>query len=180
MVKGKKPKKQLTGSIVGSDKQSIFAKFSKKTWLIFGGILILLVVTTIGLVTKSYLDREKPKEQKAVAVVVCDEKLITEASKSMAPEKYKQLKKVVDKIMQLPNYEKDPNCLYPVVVYYVNFHDETNAEMYYKKLAVVYDEKQGFSDHFGKYYAKLKDLQERLSGLQQFNAQRESNAMYSN
>ena len=72
--------------------------------------------------------------------------ILLEASSFLAPEKSTELKPIVEKIRALPNYDKDPNCLNVVVIYYINTTDPKNAREMFDKLTKVYNPKRGFAD----------------------------------
>lgn len=57
-----------------------------------------------------------------------------EAAKVLNPTASTKLRSVVTKIEKMKNYDKDPNCLYPIVVYYMNISDSKAARPHFNKL----------------------------------------------
>ena len=52
--------------------------------------------------------------------------------------KPEELKKIVDEIMNITDYQKDQNCLYPIVKYYLLIGDSGKAREYFNLYKKVY------------------------------------------
>lgn len=73
-----------------------------------------------------------------------------------------KLKKVVDEIRKQPGFTNDPNCLYPLVIYYANISDEVNARKMFNQLKTVYLPRRGFVKALGKDTLNIKQLQQKV------------------
>jgi hypothetical protein len=96
---------------------------------------------------------------------VCSEQTLKLASRYLSPSNVAKLKEVVNNIQKTPNYQQDPNCLYPVVAYYINISDSHNGSMYLNKLEKVYKPSQGFSKYLGSTYV-ISTLKNDIKSIQ--------------
>lgn len=155
-------------------------KLSKKILVIglacLGGLVF--IVLTVAL-TRSVLNNKDDSVQRmAVCTTKASNNIAVEASRFLPPSQYKQLKVVNDKIQKLPNYEKDPNCLFPIVQYYVYTNDEKNAKLYYNKLVLVYDSKTGFDKYYTAYAKNLDDVKKSIDNVVAYNQQAQKNVKH--
>lgn len=79
------------------------------------------------------------------------------------------------KIKNIKGYNKDPNCLYFLVNYYLSKGDPNNASTYLKELEKVYNPKQGFSGMFVQSLS-LSTLKDEVNTLQQSFTQAQTNS----
>ncbi len=101
--------------------------------------------------------------------------LLRQAVPLSTQPKYLQLKKVVDKIQKLPDYQRDPNCLYMVITYEVNAADAGSASDNFNKLVKVYNPNVGFTPYLGRG-ASLQALQTSINTLKQVLEQSKTNS----
>ena len=117
-------------------------KRSRSKRLVAIVIFILLVVIVAGAVLyEKEVKNDNPKETyttNACAALYGDMRTAIDA------QDYQKYKELVDKVVAVPGYDKDQNCLYPLVDYYSTTGNATQSREYYDKLALAYDQK-GFS-----------------------------------
>lgn len=65
--------------------------------------------------------------------------ILKEAGTSLDPSGYIMLGETISKIKKIPKFERDPNCLYPIVIYYINTSDYINSRLYLSKMEKVYN-----------------------------------------
>lgn len=168
--------KPIPGAVISEDEKRSPLRFLKSKKFLLGSLIILLVVI-IGIATVSlwkYKDR---------TVVVCRSGpggIIQEATEGLKARDIQKLQPVVEKIKQLPNYEQDPNCLYPMVVYYASISDRSSANMYYAKLEKAYDPKVGFAQEYQQVGASMENVKKQVEFVDNLQQQINNNAIYSN
>lgn len=140
-------------------------KLSKKYMIILLGTVLILVIGFIIL----FFTKTNNKLPLNDVCTKYNSGLLNQAQASIADNNYPQLLKVVNRIKSLPGYTKDPNCLYPLVYYYVNIGDVKNSNISLAYLEKVYKPKQGFSKLFTNPLT-IKQLNADVSSLD-FNAQ---------
>jgi hypothetical protein len=158
------PKETLVG--VGDSQK----KLPRSKLLLIAAIVLGVVLLGVGV--WSYL---KYREAKSI---VCGDKLSQQAAASLTPSNYQVLKVIVDRIAKLPNYEKDPNCLYPIIQYDVYVKNEKDAQDKLAKLQKVYNPKKGFNDAYDPWVKDLKQVEERVAEIKKFNEQVNKNKIY--
>lgn len=137
-------KKTVKPTVVSGD----FHK-KKKLPYIIAGVVIIVALILVGVWVG--LKKSQPSKPKAATVsTACTDKsangILAQAAPLLKPTQRAQLKPIVDKIKALPDYDRDPNCLAVVTVYYVNLGDSTNARQYYEKLNAVYKPNKGYDN----------------------------------
>jgi hypothetical protein len=136
-------------------------QLDKKRLLLFSGFT-LLVFTSVFLFIKYDPLAAKSQCNRSGSSVLYDE-----ASKALDTGSIADMKAITEKIQKEKNYQKDANCLYPLVAYYVFMQDADNATVYYVKLTEVYDEKDKFAAVYGKQGIKnLNDVKSSVDALQ--------------
>lgn len=160
-------KKVETGGLSNSSDKAAAKKVTgfripNKKALAIGLGLIAIVIAGIIAVTTS---REvKP----AVTTRGCSSSLNRQAATVLAPERLEQLDPIVDKIVKIPGYEKDANCLYIVLAFYINSSNASNSQRYLSKLERVYNPKVGYDPALEAAQAKTPaELQPTVDFLQQ-------------
>lgn len=108
-------------------------KPSKRALLLAGGLILLFV--SVG--AFRYLSLHKKTTNKVEAQKVCDEDTISKASTLLEPDKTDQLTPIFESIQKLPNNDKDANCLYIQLVYYLNRFDAPNSRSILNKLLAL-------------------------------------------
>lgn len=108
---------------------------------------IFIVLLSVILVSAGtyYLFKTNMNKAEKLACINSNRQLLSEASRNFAPEKSNELKKTIDKIQSLHSYQKDPNCLNVLTIYYINVTDSKNARESFDKLTKVYNQNDGFA-----------------------------------
>ena len=119
-------------------------KFSKKYIIILLGTVLILVIGFIIL----FFTKTNNKLPLNDVCTKYNSSLLNQAQASIADNNYPQLLKVVNRIKSLPGYTKDPNCLYPLVYYYVYAGYVSTAKNYLSLLYKVYVPNKGYSPIF--------------------------------
>lgn len=91
--------------------------------------------------------------------------VLKEAAKFLEPSKSADLKKTINKIQTIKGYEKDPNCLNPIVTYYINVSDYQNAKFYMDMLEKRYATNSSFSNQLGSGVKNIATLRSDIAFL---------------
>ena len=103
-----------------------------------------------------------------------------ETSKFLYPQSYKALEPIVSKILKTHNYDKDVNCTYTVLYYYISIGDVKNAQVYFSKLQNVYSSKTGFTKSYRSKVSSLEDLKKQMDALSHASDQVKKNEIFTN
>lgn len=134
--------------IVGIHKKSVYSR--QKKVLIFGVIVVAIAGLTVYLIrSRTHHSRQQVAKPGQVCSGTDKIALLNEAEASILSNDTLKLKAVNSKIQKLQGYEQDSNCLYPVVIYYLNISDQVNSRLYLNKLVKAYDPVKGFSSALG-------------------------------
>lgn len=180
------PQKPFKGEVKAVSRWRVAAsKYLNKTLHVYKRIprqirFLLLVVLILLIAIPSWIAyRDHQRDAKAVKSICSTapggvlEKaapLLNKVSKNA------DLKKIVDSIQATPNYSRDPNCMYPIVSYYINTGDYDNAKTNLDKLVVVYDPQKGFSSALGTYTKNISTLKADVNYLNTFNQELKKNS----
>jgi type VI protein secretion system component VasK len=131
-------------------------------------LAVALILTAGGyLGYRYYKNRQNSASKKTVDV--CGSKyqgnLLQEAGDNLQPQSVEKLKPYVDKILGLNNYEKDPNCLYVVTLYYINISDSDQADRYNKLLQPLYDGQNKFNSYIQQPILSKDELNSVINNL---------------
>lgn len=125
-------------------------RLTKKTWFIIAILMLAILALGIGFaptITKKYKSMSK--------VSVCSDATLGEAAGVMGRDKVFELKPIAEKIQNTKDYDRDPNCLYVVLGYYINSYDPDNAKKHLTMLKKVHDPNIGYKAPLG---SKVKDI----------------------
>lgn len=100
-------------------------------------------------------------------VNICSQEILKEAGGYLDISQTDKLKPVIDKIKNLKDYQKDPNCLNPIVTYYFYTNNYNDAQSNLDLLVARYDSKKGFSSDLGPKARSLDGLKADVAGLKQ-------------
>lgn len=138
----------------------------RKAWLtsIIGAIILIIIA---GLVV-FFINRNNTK---TTATDACSSKstqyILKEASPLLSPTvEVTKLQSLVSKIQQISNYQKDPNCLYPIVLYYINTSNAKESSFYLNEFLNAYGPGHGFSPLLGPVYP-TSTLKADVAAIQQ-------------
>lgn len=152
---------------------------SKRTIVVVVSV-IGVIILSMGLVFSIY--NKKKSKDTVEASDACTSKaagdILKQASQKLAPEKTKELKPYVDKIKTLKDYDKDPNCLYLVVVYDVNTHNDAQASQNYSRFNEVYNNKVGLDSKLSSESNPQENLKNKVDNLYRFKKELNSNVIY--
>lgn len=93
-------------------------------------------------------------------------KFMQTVSDDTAFHRIPNLKSDVAKIRIIKNYDRDQNCLYPMVSYYIYTGDIKNARKYYDKLSRLYNKSKGLEKIYGKSATPLNTLSTYIEVLE--------------
>ncbi len=111
-------------------------------WLAVAGIVLLAIIGAVVLST----NRTTPK---LVAAHACSDSFIVQRANPALQQSDTNVITALAKLVQTKsNYDKDPNCLYIVTLYYGVIADKSNTKASFTKLKTIYDPKVGFSPAF--------------------------------
>lgn len=151
-----KQKVEATVSVQPPTKKFLHLRKPKR-WLL--GVLIAIVVAAVIFGTIEYFyNRSKNTVANNQCSTKAEQPLLQQAGSELYSVKVSKLGQTINKIQKIPNYQNDQNCLYPIVVYYINTGDSQNANKYLQELKKVYDSKKGFSTYFAPVKS-ISDLQ---------------------
>lgn len=142
--------------------------------ILLGGLALVLIGVLACVVTVIVINhRKKPVAGKVVANYSCSTKLQTNLKQAaglidfnLSPDKTAQLQKIVDKIKKTDKYTLDPNCLYPMVFYYIKIGDPANAQTNLDLLKRVYNPPKDYSAAIGYPVYSVKVLESDIKFLQ--------------
>lgn len=121
----------------------------KKSFL---GIVVLVILLLVVVIIWHDHSKKKIQPKAVTASAVCTNQAnsptLSQAAGAIYQNDVVTLGQVVPKLKSIPSYQYDPNCLYALVIYYLDVDDVQNANLYLTKLEAVYNSKQGFSAMF--------------------------------
>ena len=97
------------------------------------------------------------------------------AATLLEPSKTKELKILVDEIKTKNNYDKDPNCLLPITLYYMNIEDEVSADKYISLIERVYSPTGKFASAYQPRIKNLDDLKSNYTYLKKLHQSDKNN-----
>lgn len=104
--------------------------------------------------------------------------ILRDAAVFISGQKIDDLGKMVKKVQQIPGYENDQNCLYPIVKYYTMIGDSKKSRDYYDKFLKVYDAKKGIAPIFGPNAGKSNELKDQVESREKQRSEAEKNSFY--
>jgi hypothetical protein len=128
------------------------------------GLIILGVVIFVALLLSAawYLYAKTNSKEGAKTTDPCSGKLLDEAAGLLYPTdftKSAQLQSLAAKIVKSDNYDKYPNCLYPVMQSYVYMGDLDKAIQTFNKLEAVYGDGSSFASQ--RFVTNINNLREQ-------------------
>ena len=121
---------------------------SARFWAIT--IVILILVCGIFVFYNTQQDNTRKPTDDRGAKTNCSEQtteactVLKEAVALLDPGKVKELSVIVEKIIKIKGYDKDPNLLYVILTYYINLSDGGNSRKTYDSLKNIYNENVGY------------------------------------
>lgn len=136
-----------------------FAKPTKKG--LFAIVVVLLLVGTLA--TFGYMNYTDRQTDKLLAQGGCSNQLIQDVLPYMQDGYARQMQPHIETILALPEFDRDPNCLYIVTLYEANLGNVEQAKRYLAQLEEVYNERRGFSPYFGHNTVSIEKLREKIA-----------------
>ena len=131
-------------------------------------VLVILIIGIVGLGAK-YLKGQYDSTH------MCNGRenspIYVEAANNLTQTKYQELEKTIQKIKKQDSYQKDPNCLYPIVGYYVIVGEVSNAKTAYSELEKVYNADRKFVKVYGPTVTTVNDVKAQIDTLDKVNEQ---------
>lgn len=106
------------------------------------------------------------------ASITKDAAIILDASKNGS---LRDLGKAIEPILADPEHEKDPNCMYPIVRYYLSISDAEKSKTAFVKFEQVYE--KGFADDL--YFADLESLRGQVDHQAKITEEAGANMLFS-
>lgn len=155
-----------------------FYKNKKVVTRIIGiSIVALVIVFTLG-----YLVLKKPPAPQADIYAVCSTPQNNYLLKQAVPlfnynsSNIVALGGIISKIEKLPNYQKDPNCDYVVLTYYIYTGNLASASIYMTRLEQSYNSKKGYSEILAPSAKSISNLKRQIAEIQQAYKQAQKNS----
>jgi hypothetical protein len=143
----------------------------KLTGLVGIGVGLLIVVILITFLISRHVGDSDTTSSTMSHSAQCGQSgsnsLLKEAAGNLSPAQSASLAPIVQKIMKVPDYKNDPNCLYPVVVYYINMGDATNGRTYLDAYKSAYSMSATYKSYFGNATIAPADLESSVALLEQ-------------
>lgn len=142
------------------------ARLDKKARIVLAVVIVILVfasvITGFVLINSNSEDSNDTK-----SIATCSGQLLDEAASILYPIDYaktEQLQALNARIVNLPEYDKDPNCLYPVMQGYVFTGYLSKAVETFKKFESVYGDGSQFASD--KYVVNLDSLRQEAEAFE--------------
>ena len=145
---------------------------NKNIILIVSLIILAIVIIVVAIVEIN----KKVSEDTAMAVCTTQANLpvLMTAMSDIYQQNTGNLGNDIQNIETINNYQHDPNCLYPIVYYYINTSNEQQASIYLNKIKDVYSTKVGFNPVIGEVES-LQSLESDVAFMKQNSATIKSN-----
>lgn len=175
MLKKAFKKKQVEGSVTGTDKSkgllSRLKPKGKKQSLIALVIVLLLFGGLAYWLVKQQGD--------SLACSGRNNQISYDAVGAMNPANTKSLEIVTDKIRVRKGYQEDPNCLYPIVTYYIYKNDAAKANENLSLLEKA-SQKNGKLSEAYDGLPGIDGLKQQVETINSINEQIKTNAQFFN
>ena len=154
---------QQVSGVVGSKA----SRGGRGKWFVLAGIVALSLVATAAYVAMN--KQKQATSEKLVASSVCKDDTSKQAAGFMngngdSPE----YGKLTQKIKEMKDYDRDPNCLYVLLKYNLSKNLSNNNDTYMSRLEKVYDPNTGFSREFSNP-SSLQALREQVAQMKSLN-----------
>ena len=137
--------------VVVVSKKNFFHKNLR--WL----IPLIVVVIAVGIIAIVININSNKNNQN-----VCSNSIINQAYSNFSPNNINSLSTTVSTITKLKNYQKDPNCMYILTIYYINIANPTKAQ---NSLNTVIKDKTIKLDQLLLKHSSLSKLNQTISYL---------------
>jgi hypothetical protein len=126
-------------------------------------IMLVVAVLIIGIASITWHNH-----QKKITKVnnPCSDALLKEAAANFDGKKLAALEKIVAQIKSIPNYQRDPNCMYVLTSYYITSSDPANASKSFGLLKQDYKPTPGFSPILQTNSTTMSTLESEIIALE--------------
>ncbi len=138
------------------------AKFVKITFAMFPILIVLVIGVAMYKSTTKFADTDLCRGATTSPIY-------KEAGAVLNPQAMAKLKTVVDRIVTMKHYDRDPNCMYPITIFYINSGNAKEARTNYDKLARTYNAKKGFSKDLGPLVLPIDRIEQQVVLLEAVN-----------
>lgn len=140
---------------------------------------LVILLGAAGVAYYYFVYKESKKEvNNQCSTQAVQDTILRDAGVIIPDKKIDELGKMVKKIQQIPDYEKDHNCLYPIVKYYAMIGEAGKSRDYYNKFLKVYDAKKGMAPIFGRNAGKSGELKTEVEAREKQKSEAEKNSFY--
>jgi hypothetical protein len=129
-------------------------------------LVAVLVIVLCFIWYKHVHDRRVVVASEQACITGSNETTLKQAYKAIAAPNVVTQKQLITKLQMIPNYQKDPDCLYPIVMYYINVDDPQAASTNLNLLANVYNPKKGYGYFPGYPIESIATLKQDVATLQ--------------
>jgi hypothetical protein len=145
-----KPTATGKGSVIPAVVSTTPPRNSQKRSLYIGGAAAIVVLIIVGFVWYRHDHNHNAQVSAAVVCTVsAHSSTLIQAAGAMYSDNIPAQAAAVNKIKEIPNYQRDPNCLYPMIIYYINTEDTKDANLYLSDYQAVYNSRKGLSGEYG-------------------------------
>ena len=137
-----------------------------------GGVIVVFLVTIACIILISHLTKPKPKIATNVCSTQPEENQISNIPTLIKFSNATQFNKTAQNILTLQNYQKDPNCLFVLTMYYSEKGDITNAQKTLTEFNQIY-KNQSLNNNLVAYES-VSELRQYVSATQKQAQQSES------
>lgn len=152
----------------------------KKRYIIIAAVVTIILISASVIVwlimQNNSAQDQSTSTQKVTVANVCSDDLIREANEPLASQDQVALGAVIDKIISIDGYDRDPNCLYITLQYSIAAGDAAASSNYFAKLERVFNSAVGYSNAFTVALTPLATLRQNVAFLKQSTAQDATNS----
>jgi hypothetical protein len=130
---------------------------------IVGVILLVVIIVTALIVFLHNKSSTKPGVECSTSSMASTMEEASPLLKNGGGSDTNKFKQVVTKIQSIKNYQQDPNCLYPIVAYYISTGDTQSATTYLTKLQAVYKPSVGYNQYIAPNALTIAQLKSEIS-----------------
>lgn len=140
--------------------------------------LTIVIVLIVGIAGGAAWGFMQLRNKKTSVCTGGENGLATQAAAVLNPDTVNELGEVVKNIQGTKNYETDPNCLFPVVQYYIYTSNQQAAQDSFNKLQAVYGDSTGFDAVYAGKILTMDQIKAQIESLTTINEQIKANTKF--